>query len=1304
MKDIASSSNSNLTEPLTSISNTDSVLEVKKTKKAASLSLIKKIFFTWTLPLISLSNSQKLTFKSIKSTVPFDPSITKEHIDTSFIKLKQNYKNKNLFYTIISTYLPQLLFVITISLCLTLLKTYQIKLLGTLIVNFKNINNYSSIYYYSALFLFVKFIQIVINYHNHTLSQILGKRVSASLSALIYDKILTTTMFVRNDINKGELINYIQSDVETLNFLFFYGPHTLVVPCQIGINMFMLFKIFGPTFIYSMVILGTLIVIAWVIQKMYIANQRDVLKYKDYRIKEVTFSLSVIKMIKLFALENIFLRKINHKRRQELYSMKKLQNIYVLSGFVHWSIPLVLSIVSIGVHTLIFGSLPIENLIMAIEIFDSISYPLYRVPIFVTNLLNTIISMKRIEKFLNVRNIEKKDLVCTDINNKTAVKIIRMNFGVKHSHKKNRDINMSTITANKNKIILNDITLDINKEEIFGILGETGSGKTCMANSILGHFPSIPIDNTSTIQINGKISYASQIPFIINDTIRNNIVFFNEFDSERYHTVLSVCQLTQDIEGLPGKDFTEISSNGTNLSGGQKARINLARAVYNTADIYIFDDPLSSVDPIISKDIVDKVLIKFLKGKTRILIKNDINNVSFIDRLAYMDKGSVVWKGTTSEFMKSELYLKLRKTKRSEMSEPMKRSPSTRETAIKVNSISNISVGNVSCGNNIKKEKNKGKLIKEEEQSKGKVSISLFLSFFKIMGNNSYIHVIVIIVLSFLWQFFQILSNFWLTRWSSMNKNKSNNERLTAQSIDENLYYFLIYCQIAAFCLFAQFIKEYLISRCLLNVYRILHRKIIHSVITAPINLFHDVVPIGQIINRLSYDLDRCKFIIRQYTMILKAISILMGSIIICYNLNQYSLICVPILFFIGFSLTSYYINCGRDLNRIESISKSPILNCYNESINGIISIRAYGKTADFLNKYKKTLFYHYLVVVYKFSVNAWYSLFLNLLAFIYLFVIVLFANLNMNVFSPGVIGLLLKYSISFTDQMLNVFEEMSNIEKAMVNYERCDSYTKIPKERYHTEGKDEKFVMKEPKIEFRNYSMRYRPNTDLIFSNLNLTINAYEKIGVVGRSGSGKSSIINALFRIIEPLNGEILIGDTVVNSVDLDDLRSEIEIVPQDPFLFEGTLRENLDIDTKFSDSDISKVLTDIKLFDLLSSNKKGLDMKIDENGSNFSMGEKQLICFARALLHKKKIVIFDEATANVDKKTEKVILDIIEKQFSACTVILISHKISNVMKCDRVIVMDKGSVIEYDKPQTLYSDTSSMFRKLCDNDKQK
>lgn len=1308
-----------LIEPLTS-SQTNDTNETKKPKtlitEPKSISFLSKVFFHWTLPLFSLSNSQKLNFKTITKDNSINPSITTDEIKQSYLRLKKKYNNKNLFLTILITYLKELFFVIFISLLLSILKVYQIRLLGNVIISFKQqnttsdngetLNNQYELYYFSFLFLFVKFIQIIINYHNKNLSQILGLRVSSSLNALIYDKILISSQFTRNDINRGEMINFIQSDIETLNHLFFYGPHTLVVPCQILMNIFMLFRIFGPTFIYSILTLGILMTLAWIIQKMYIRNQRNVLKYKDYRIKETTFSLQVIKMIKFFSLEDIFFNKINDKRKNELNSIKKLQNIYVLSGFVFWSVPLVLSIVAIGVYTLIKGSLPIENLIMAIEILDSISYPLYRVPVFVTNLLNTIVSMKRVESFLSSKNINQNLITNKEDENggKYCIKIRNADFGIDN--------------RNENEIcILKNINLSIREGDIIGILGETGSGKTCLVNALLHHFPMLNQgkDNCFT-EVKGKISFSSQIPFIINDTIRNNIVFYNTFNSEKYHRVLSICQLNQDIDTFPGKDFTEISSNGTNLSGGQKARINLARAVYNEADIYIFDDPFTSVDSIIAKDIIDKVILDYLKGKTRIVIKHDFVNLDNLKAIIYMEKGTVKWSGTKDDFLNSDIYLKSGKNKKETNSllekfindsmKCTKKNPSIstgEETPKEINSPILSSDSESVC------KVNKGKLMKEEEQSKGKVKISLFFLFFKLMGNNSYKHVIIIIILSFLWQFCQIVCNFWLTNWSSLK------DKLKVSGSEENLYYFLVFCQIAAFCLFCQFLKEFLISRCLLNVYRILHMKIIRSVIGAPINLFHDVVPLGQIINRISNDLDKCKFIIRQFTLILKAISILMGSIVICYNLNNYSLICVPFLFFIGFSLTSYYINCGRDLNRIESISNSPIINCYNETINGIVSIRAYGKTKNFMKKYLDKIFDHYLVTVFKFGVNCWYSLYLNLLAFIYLAFVVIFACVCSSNFSPGAVGLLLKYSISFTDQMLNVFEEMSNIEKAMVNFERCISYTKITQEHYKSkiivekqEEKKKKFTIITPSISFNKVTMRYRPNTDLIYKDLTIKINPFEKIGVVGRSGSGKSSLSNALFRIVELLQGNIEIGGVDISTLPLSELRKEICIVPQDPFLYEASLRENLDPYNKFTNQDIEKVLKEINFFDIEKKNGKnevGIKMKLEENGNNFSMGEKQLICFARALLQKKKIIIFDEATSNVDKDTEKIVMNLIDKKFTHnATIILISHKLTNVMNCDRVIVMEKGIAIEFDRPQVLYNNTKSMFRKLCDNDKQK
>jgi ABC-type multidrug transport system fused ATPase/permease subunit len=296
---------------------------------------------------------------------------------------------------------------------------------------------------------------------------------------------------------------------------------------------------------------------------------------------------------------------------------------------------------------------------------------------------------------------------------------------------------------------------------------------------------------------------------------------------------------------------------------------------------------------------------------------------------------------------------------------------------------------------------------------------------------------------------------------------------------------------------------------------------------------------------------------------------------------------------------------------------------------------------------------------------------------------------------------------------MCGVFEEMSNIEKAMVNYERCDAYMKIIQEKYDEQEnsmymnvkqqQQHNYQLDTPSITFDSYSMRYRPNTDLIFDNVSLRINPYEKIGVVGRSGSGKSSLINALLRIVEPLSGRILISNQDITNIPLKLLRQWFSIVPQDAFVFEGTLRDNLDPFHKHSDYELEQVLHELHFND---NNKMGclsLDTKINEDGSIYSVGEKQLICFARAILQQRKIILFDEATANVDKKTQELMNKHIFTKFNNSTVIIIAHRLSNIMQCDKVIVMDKGEVIEYDKPQTLYMNNQSVFRQLCNNDKQ-
>ena len=1342
-----------LTQPLTSQTPSNSILQIPSSHSSSSpsLSLFSKFFFSWTLPLITSSNNHNLNFSTITNTSTYrNPSISQSSINDSYQKLKSKYKGKKLFLTIINTFMPALLFISFISLLLIILKLARIKILGKLIFLFKHINDNNNtlstsninvvIYYNGIVIIIIKLIKVFINAHNRYYSQVLGVKVSAALSNMIYDKVLTSALFMRNDINKGELLNYIQADVETLNFVFFYGPSTIVVPIQIIMNIVMLFQLFGFYFIYSFIALILFILLAWIVQKMYIDNQRDVLTFKDQRTKAVISTLQNIKMVKMFTMENYFLNRINVKREFELNSMKKLQNIYVLSCLIHWAIPLVLSIVSIGVYSLLSKEdMSIENLIMAIEIFDSISYPLYRVPVFITNLLNTIISMERIEKFLNYQNtITHKLSTSTTTASSYVIDIKNANFGIKRYSNKNKTL--------KEKTLLYNITLQINKGEFVGILGETGSGKSCIANAILGHFEHLNSYNkdNSYSYINGSISYASQLPFIINDTIKNNILFFNEENTERYQHVLTICQLTQDLETFPGRDFTEISSNGTNISGGQKARVSLARAVYNEADIYLFDDPLSSVDSIIASNIFNKVLLDFLKDKTKIIIKHDLTNLERMDKIIYVEEGKIKWIGNYKEFIESHYHAKLEKSlsqKNKDNSnsgkacsssnnnnssndedniKDMKDNTSSALFEISPNESNRSLLSSKGKLNNINNSRDyppqrqskilsKGKLIKDEEQRKGRIKMSSFMRFFKQMGNNSYFHVIFIILLSVAWQFFHIISNFWLTHWSNYKSTSTESKH------DINLYHFLIYCQIGGLCLFFLFLKDFIISRSLLNVFRVLHLNMITRIINAPINLFHDTTSIGQIINRLNFDIDRCKFIIRQYSLILKGLSILIGSVIICCNYNIYSLLCLPFLFGFGVYITRFFINCGRDLSSIESISKAPIITCYNESINGIVSIRAYSKQNEFQNKFYKTLYQHLLVASYKFGVNNWYTLYLDICACVYLMFIVIFACVYREWFTPGMIGLMLKYSFSFCEQMCGVFEEMSNIEKAMVNYERCDAYMKIIQEKYDEQENTmyvnvkqqhkeiTQYQLDTPSITFDSYSMRYRPNTDLIFDNVSIRINPYEKIGIVGRSGSGKSSLINALLRIVEPLSGRILISNQDITNIPLKLLRQWFSIVPQDAFVFEGTLRDNLDPFHKHSDYELEQVLHELHFND---NNKMGclsLDTKINEDGSIYSVGEKQLICFARAILQQRKIILFDEATANVDKKTQELMNKHIFTKFNNSTVIIIAHRLANIMQCDKVIVMDKGEVIEYDKPQTLYMNNQSVFRQLCNNDKQ-
>jgi ABC-type multidrug transport system fused ATPase/permease subunit len=378
--------------------------------------------------------------------------------------------------------------------------------------------------------------------------------------------------------------------------------------------------------------------------------------------------------------------------------------------------------------------------------------------------------------------------------------------------------------------------------------------------------------------------------------------------------------------------------------------------------------------------------------------------------------------------------------------------------------------------------------------------------------------------------------------------------------------------------------------------------------------------------------------------------------------------------------------------------------------LNGIVSIRAFNKEDKFFHKLKKNIFEHYLIGVYKNGVNARFLLYLDLISYCYLVFIILYLDYDYSISSAVSLGVLLRQTISFCEQLCFFFKQIGFIQNEMVHFERCDQYCNVPQENYYPlipncpYLKNKRFIITKPQIEFQKYSATYRGLSDIVLKDINLVIYPKEKIGIVGRTGSGKSSLINAMFRIFESQRGKILISGEDITHIPLTQLRKEICIVPQEPFLFDGTLRSNMDPKGLHDDYEIKKALDKVHFnWKLLGDKKnKRLDFHVSENGNNFSLGEKQLICFARAILQKKKIVIFDEATSNCDKSTERQMNKCIQTDFKDCTVLIIAHKLVNIMNCDRVLVLDKGRVKEFDSPITLYQTPGSAFKELCESEK--
>ena len=778
----------------------------------------------------------------------------------------------------------------------------------------------------------------------------------------------------------------------------------------------------------------------------------------------------------------------------------------------------------------------------------------------------------------------------------------------------------------------------------------------------------------SRVIINGSISYVPQEEWIQNDTLRNNILFYLPYDANKYYHILEICELKPDLESLIGGDMTEIGEKGINLSGGQRARINIARALYNNKDIYIFDDPLSALDANVGKNIVRNCIKEYLEDKTRILITHALQHVYYADKIYYMKKGKIIWEGDYKSLLNQEFFKNFQ--------QKVNRNVKRRKTILNMNDLKIRRTKSFEFKDSTVVKR----LYKDEKKEVGIIKSKVFFMFFSYMGG--FLTFVLLILVLCIWQSLKIYSDIWLGYWSEHQKEKSN------------LYFFSIYAFISITSTIFNFLRTKIITKGSLNCSMNLHFKMITSLIKAPINLFHDKVPKGQIFNRLSKDLTTVDTYTMYWFMTLTAFgSSFFGAISVCGLFQYQSLFILPLFLIFSWLLSRFYMNCSRELNRLEGISNSPILNMINEAISGKITIRAFNYQMLYIKNFQKRIDENYKINFYINSIYQWYIFCLNFLEFIFLSCLICISLIYKEKFDTKTIGLLLTYSIVIQEDLIEFLSSFSNFENTMTNMERSLSYTKIISERPQILKCDRGLLNWPSKGEiiFENLCAKYRSDTELVLKNVSLSIKAGEHIGLVGRTGCGKSTLALCLARIIEPQSGKIYIDDVDITSIGLKKLRENLTIITQETTILDGTLRYNFDPRGEHNDKEIYKVLKKIGFDDFVKKKKFKLNHQISENGSNLSIGEKQLICITRAILKKSKIVILDEATASIDFKHEEIVQKAIDQLLKNSTLISIAHRIKTVLNSDKILVLENGEVKEFDKPDVLLKQKNSYFSEL-------
>ncbi|XP_077580290.1 ATP-binding cassette sub-family C member 4-like isoform X1 [Stigmatopora nigra] len=1275
--------------------------KIRKPNPLANAGFWSQLFLCWVSPLLHLGHKQRLEERDLYTIPSEDESeVLGQDLqrcwDLEVKKATKQLRKPKLGKVLLKCYGKSYAFAGIFAFFMEAIKVIQPLLLGRIIMFFENYDaedqqSLNSAYSCAAAMCMSTFGLTILQHLYYYFVVRTGMKMRVAVCHVIYCKALRLSSQAMGKTTTGQIVNLLSNDVNRFDEVTLNLHYLWVGPVQAVVIIAFLWQEIGLSCLAGVAILILMMPVQTWFGKLFGIFRSKTAVLTDTRIRIMNEVVSGIRIIKMYAWENPFSHLVTESRRQEINQIMKSSYLRGLNMASFFASSKIVVFVTFLVYALVGNSISASRVFVTVSMYGTIKLTVTLFfPLAIEKLSETIVSVHRIKTFLLLDEMARKKLTLEEKNSNC--------------------IEMQRLTCYWDKLLdspsLQDISLTVKSHQLLAVIGPVGSGKSSLLSAILGEL----CQDTGTLMVRGQLNYASQQPWVFPGTIRSNILFGREMDHQKYQCILKACALNKDLELLPDGDLTLIGDKGGTLSGGQKARINLARAVYEEADIYLLDDPLSAVDAEVGKYLFEKCICGLLKNKCRILVTHQLQNLVAVDHIVVVKEGRIVTQGTYNELQSSALDVGFLVKNQDEQEHPYLSDNYENESLIrKKTNYSNSSLHSFNTllppdessldSSPVESAHNE----EEEARAEGNVRRDIYVKYF-----TAHCHPVVllaILLLSIIAEAAYILQDWWLVFWAKGDLNQTSSVvtatkeyNVTGLHQGNSLAFYLgIYSGLTAAAVILGYARSLVIFHGLVRSTQMLHNRMFRAVLCAPVRFF-DMNPIGRILNRFSKDISQMDSLLPLtfvdfYQLFLQNL----GVLAVAASIIPLLLLGITPLIFIFLYLRRYYLATSRDIKRLESTTRSPVFSHLSSSLQGLCSIRAFRGEGRLIKAFDMHQDRHSEAWFLFLMTSRWFALRLDGICSIFITIATFGCILLRDGLEAGEVGLVLTYAVTLVGNFQWTVRQSAELENMMTSVERVVEYTELKSEGpWVTQKRPPPDWPSRGQMTFENVQLSYSANGPVILKDIDVSFCSNEKVGIVGRTGSGKSSMVAALFRLVEP-RGKIYIDGVLTSELGLHDLRQKMSIIPQDPVLFTDTVRKNLDPFQQHTDAELWKALDQVQLKYMVEDLPTKLETILAESGSNFSVGQRQLMCLARAILRKNRILIIDEATANVDPRTDELIQVTIRREFRDCTVLTIAHRLNTIIDSDRILVLDEGRIQEFDRPVDLLQNKDGALYRL-------